>query len=173
MSARKKIMLLGDIGVGKTSLIRRLVLDKFEGTYKGTLGFDLYTFTVDQAGPTGADRVPLVIWDTDGNVGVNILRHDVYMQGTSAALLVADATRPETHAVIAELASAFAENFPGRPFAFVINKTDLLEGEPVTPAPLQKYVERGHPLINTSAKTGDNVTAAFRLAASAILRRGL
>jgi small GTP-binding protein len=173
MSARKKIMLLGDIGVGKTSLIRRLVLDKFEGTYKGTLGFDLYTFTVDQAGPTGSDRVPLVIWDTDGNVGVNILRHDVYMQGTSAALLVADATRPETHTVVADLAAAFAENFPGRPFAFVMNKSDLVEGHPVIPTPLQPHVAAGHPLIHTSAKTGDNVVAAFRLAATAILRRGL
>jgi small GTP-binding protein len=171
VSARKKIMLLGDIGVGKTSLIRRLVLNKFEGTYKGTLGFDLYTFKVDSAGAAGDQSVPLVIWDTDGNVGVNILRHDVYMQGTSAALLVGDATRPETHATMAELATAFLERFPGRPFAFVLNKSDLIEGDPVVPAALQKHVDMGLPIVHTSAKSGDNVVAAFRTAATAILRR--
>jgi small GTP-binding protein len=173
MSARKKIMLLGDIGVGKTSLIRRLVLDRFEGTYKGTLGFDLYTYAVDGADPTTGDRVPLVIWDTDGNVGVNILNHDVYMQGTSAILLVADATRPETHTAVGELATRVMDKFPGRPFVFVLNKCDLIEGAPVTPTSWASLIDSGTPLMHTSAKSGERVVDAFRTAAAAIIRRGL
>jgi small GTP-binding protein len=171
MSARKKIMLLGDIGVGKTSLIRRLVLDRIDGTYKGTLGFDLYTFTVGGVGPDGTRNVPLVIWDTDGNIGVNIFRHDVYMQGTAAALIVGDATRPETQDNMVALATAFRVHHPGRHAAFVLNKADLITGAPPSSPALHDLVQSGIPLTLTSALTGDNVVAAFAAAATSILRR--
>jgi small GTP-binding protein len=172
VSARKKIMLLGDIGVGKTSLIRRLVFDKFEGTYRGTLGFDLFTYTLDEVGPARDQRMPIILWDTDGNLGVNILRHDVYMDGTSGALVVADAVRPETHAVAAGLAAAFMDQFPGRPLAFVLNKSDLIDAGTVTPSVWAPLVGPDAPLVHTSAKTGSNVLEAFRSIAGAILRRG-
>ncbi len=45
MSARK-VMLLGEIGVGKSSLARRLVFDKFEFDYKPTIGVDIYRYDV-------------------------------------------------------------------------------------------------------------------------------
>ena len=40
---RRKIMLLGDIGVGKSSIVRRLVFDEFDHNYKPTLGVDVYS----------------------------------------------------------------------------------------------------------------------------------
>jgi small GTP-binding protein len=172
VSARKKIMLLGDIGVGKTSLIRRLVFDKFEGTYRGTLGFDLFTYALDGVGPMRDQRMPIILWDTDGNLGVNILRHDVYMDGTSGALVIADAARPETHAVAAGLATAFIDQFPGRPLAFVLNKSDLIDASPVAPSAWVPLLGPDAPVVHTSAKSGSNVLEAFRTIASAILRRG-
>jgi small GTP-binding protein len=169
MSAQKKIMLLGEIGVGKTSLIRRLLLDRFEGTYKGTLGFDLYTYRIDGVGANGDQTLPLVIWDTDGNVGTNIFRHQIYMEGTSAALIVGDLSRPETFSAMVELANGFSSEYPGRHLAFVLNKADLVEGgRAEMPAALGEFAA---PIITTSAKTGDNVTNAFKAAANAILRR--
>lgn len=163
-------MLLGEIGVGKTSLIRRLVLNRFEGTYKGTLGFDLYTFKLAGVGADGDDTIPLVLWDTDGNVGTNIFRHDIYMQGTSAALIVGDLTRPETFNAMLELEKGFATHYPGRHVAFVLNKSDLLPEHERSKLPAA-IVETQLPLIVTSAKTGDNVENAFRDAANAIIRR--
>lgn len=163
-------MLLGDIGVGKTSLIRRLVLDRFEGTYKGTLGFDLYTFKLGGVGPTGDDTMPLVLWDTDGNVGANIFRYDMYMQGTSAVLIVADLTRPETIDSMFELERGFTAQYPGRHVACVLNKSDLVE-EAQRDAVFRRIAEAGLSVMVTSAKTGDNVENAFRTAANAIIRR--
>ena len=51
MTARK-VMLLGEIGVGKSSLVKRLVFDRFETDYKPTLGVDVYRYEV----PAGGDR---------------------------------------------------------------------------------------------------------------------
>lgn len=170
MIAARKIMLLGEIGVGKTSLIRRLVLGKFEGTYKGTLGFDLYTFKLGGVGPDGDDTMPLVLWDTDGNVGANIFRHDIYMQGTSAALIIGDLTRPETIDTMLELERGFTTQYPGRHVAFVLNKADLVQEPQRTTVP-QRLADTGLSVMITSAKTGDNVENAFRTAANAIIRR--
>ncbi len=170
MTVRKKIMLIGQIGVGKTSSIRRLVLGKFDGVYKGTLSFDLYTYTVTGAGPNGDQDVPLVIWDSDGDLGANVFRHP-NMHGTSAALILGDVTRPDTFTAMANLARGFREHFPGRYAALVLNKIDLIEGEVPVPTELQPLVDTGMPVIKTSARNGDNVDRAFRGAATSILRR--
>lgn len=50
MTSRHKIVLIGDIGVGKTALIRRFVHDTFDGVYSGTFGFDIYEKTITVVG---------------------------------------------------------------------------------------------------------------------------
>ena len=170
MTARK-LMLLGEIGVGKTSLLRRLVRGLFDPIYKPTIGVELHRYQVTDAGPGRDQSLGLVIWDTDGNFGQTMFRH-VYCKGASAALIVGDARRRSTQVAMAELAVGFEEAFPGRPFGFVVNKCDLLEpGEPLDlPA---RITEGREPLLRTSALTGDNVQGAFTAAASIILRRGM
>lgn len=168
MTARK-LMLLGEIGVGKTSLLRRLVRGLFDPVYKPTIGVELYRYEVTDAGPERNQRLSLVIWDTDGNFGQTMFRH-VYCKGASAALIVGDARRRSTQVAMAALAGGFEEAFLGRPFAFVVNKCDLLE--PGEPLDLPARMTQGHePLLRTSALTGDNVHGAFSAAASIILRR--
>jgi small GTP-binding protein len=173
MTQRRKIMLLGDIGVGKTSIIRRFVLGRFEGTYRGTIGFDLFTFEIPEVGAQPGEGLPVVIWDTDGNAGLNILRQDTYMRGTSAVLVVGDWSRPETHAVMAEVATSYRNTFPARPILLVLNKADLVEGQPATPRVLEPLISDGVPFISTSAMTGDAIVPAFQEAGRAIVRRGL
>ncbi len=61
----RKIMLLGEIGVGKTSIARRLVFGKFGDVYKATIGVDLYRYEVV---PSPADEpFHFLVWDTDGS----------------------------------------------------------------------------------------------------------
>lgn len=166
----RKIMLLGEIGVGKSSLVRRLVLDRFEFDYKPTLGVDVYTYVVP-ATPTRPET-KLIIWDTDGNAGTTMFKH-VYMRQASAALIVADVTRPATLETMAELSHGFRDAFPGRYHALVLNKLDLqppdgnLDALKAATAPLA-----ADGVFETSAKTGDNVKQAFHSAADTILRRG-
>ena len=55
----KKLMLLGEIGVGKTSLIRRFVLNEFNFDYRPTMGVDIYRQRVTGLGPAGNQTVEL------------------------------------------------------------------------------------------------------------------
>lgn len=168
MSARK-VMLLGEIGVGKSSIVQRLVFDRFEMDYKPTIGVDVYRYEV----PASARRGPmsLIVWDTDGNFGETIFRH-VYMKEASAAVIVGDVSRPQTLETMSLLADGFVEAMPGRVLSLVLNKFDLLDdSEPlVMPARLARP---GLDPFRTSAKTGANIKAVFSETADAIERRTL
>ena len=163
----RKIMLLGEIGVGKSSLARRLVLDRFEIDYKPTVGVDVYLYDVpDEPGRPG---MRLIVWDTDGNFGDAIFRH-VYMKEAHAAMIVGDLTRRATLDAVTALGEGFRDAFPGRHFTYLLNKQDLVQGE--GSAGLPSALSRpGVPLVRTSALTGDNVRTAFRAAADIIHRR--
>ncbi len=165
----KKVMLLGEIGVGKSSLARRLVFDKFEFDYKPTIGVDVYRYVVPDA--PGRPQMSLVIWDTDGNFGDAIFRH-IYMKEASAALIIGDISRPSSLTTMTKLAQGFSDAFPGRHTGFVVNKTDLVPDAETAPLPAL-LTRPGTSLIKTSAKTGKNVGEAFVDAADAIARRGL
>lgn len=168
MTARK-IMLLGEIGVGKSSIARRLVFDRFEGDYKPTIGVDVYSYDVEPGSGATEDSVKFVIWDTDGNFGEAILSH-VYMKEAAAALIVGDVTRRSTLQRMVELGNKFMEAMPGRYCAFLLNKSDLENAATELPPEL---VKSPIPMLRTSAKTGENVKDAFLKAADAIRRRGI
>jgi small GTP-binding protein len=169
MSARK-IMLLGDIGVGKTSLVRRLVFDRFETNYKVTINVDIYKYEIDQAGPNADQLQELVIWDIDGNMADSIFRQQNYVSGASAALIIGDITRRQSLETMLRLANLCREKMPGRHVAFILNKTDLIEPDASLELP-DEFASSTHTITRTSAKTGANVQEAFRDAATAILRR--
>lgn len=168
--AARKVMLLGEIGVGKTSLIRRLVLDSFESAYKPTIGVDLYRYTTEIADVSGAP-LELIVWDTDGNFGESMFRH-VYIKGASAALVVGDVTRRATLASAVQLVQGFEEAAPGRPVILVVNKMDLIEGDAAAEA-VRDLDGVAQSRVTTSALTGSNVREAFGAVAAAIVRRGL
>lgn len=164
----RKVMLLGEIGVGKSSLARRLVFDKFEFNYKPTIGVDIYRYEV----PAGPQRMPvtLIIWDTDGNFGDAIFRH-IYMKEAAAALIVGDMSRPNTLDTMVNLAAGFTDAFPGRQTTFIVNKTDLIPDAELAPLP-PRLMQKGALLVRTSAKTGTNVVNAFIETADVIALRG-
>lgn len=164
----RKVMLLGEIGVGKSSIVQRLVFDRFEFNYKPTIGVDVYRYEVPPA--PGRDGVSLIVWDTDGNFGDSIFRH-VYMKEASAAMIVGDLTRRHTLETMVRLGTGFREAFPGRHHAFILNKLDLLSAPAAAELP-DDLSRPGADLTRTSAKTGENIHNAFIRAAEAILRRG-
>lgn len=91
----KKVMMLGDAGVGKTSLTERFVNNRFTSDYKVTIGVDIFTTNLELNLQGVASRVQLVIWDTDGDIGASIFESDS-MRGASGALIVGDLTRGST-----------------------------------------------------------------------------
>ena len=166
MTARK-VMLLGEIGVGKSSIVQRLVFDRFDMTYKPTIGVDVYRYDVPPHGTQ--DKSTLIVWDTDGNFGDTIFRH-VYMKEASAAIIVSDLSRPQTLDHAARLAEGFVAAMPGRHVALILNKIDLVE-DPGALAMPAVFTTPGRSLYRTSAKTGANVQTVFHDCADIITRR--
>ncbi|MCP1829586.1 MULTISPECIES: GTP-binding protein [Bradyrhizobium] len=162
-----KVMLLGDMGVGKTSILYRLIYNRFEGQYKSTLGVEILSHDVAPAG--GSDPTRLVLWDTDGDFGTQIF-DTVYVTGASAAIIVSDVTRPQTVTRMVELVRGFEERFPGRPYRALLNKIDLPEaaGSAGAIAGLAKSSVK-----SVSAKTGVGIAESFVELAQTIRRRQL
>lgn len=165
----RKIMLLGEIGVGKTSIAQRLVFDRFAGSYKPTIGTDVYRYEL--APPPSGQPFQFLVFDTDGNFGTSIFR-EVSIRQAVAAMIVGDVSRGRTLESMVQLAEGFADAFPGRYVGYVLNKIDLTNSGVLELLPA-KLEQPEFPVFRTSAKTGDHVRTAFHEAAATILRRGL
>jgi GTPase SAR1 family protein len=161
-------MLLGEIGVGKSSLARRLVFNRFEANYKPTIGVEVSRYAV--SGLDDGACANLILWDTDGNFGQAIFQH-VYLKDAAAAMIVGDQSRPETLDTMVALADGFRAARPGRVVSFVVNKIDLPVpgGTPELPPGMTRFSDN---VTRASALLGDNVAEAFRQITIAIRRRG-
>ncbi|HEY0123632.1 MAG TPA: Rab family GTPase [Rhizobium sp.] len=166
-----KVMLLGDMGVGKTSILYRLVHDRFDGQYKTTLGVEVLSYDVPALAIDGGEPMRLVLWDTDGDFGTRIF-DTVYVAGASAAIIVADVTRPQTVTRMNELASGFESRFPGRPYKALVNKIDLAEAAGST-AQIEKLAQSNikSNIKFVSAKTSTGIAEAFAELGETIRRR--
>ncbi len=169
MTIARKIMILGDIGVGKTSIANRFVFDTFNADYKATIGVDIYTHDCVYDWEGHKETIRFVLWDTDGDFGLSIFS-TVYLRGAAGALIVADVQRPNSVAKMVELVTQFAESKPGRPVVALLNKMDLVD-----PAAQQdpEFTVAPDFFVRTSALTGAGVAEAFEDLARAIRMRGL
>lgn len=149
--------MVGDFGVGKTSLTRRYVNNIFSDRYLTTVGVKIETKKVDLTAETS---VKLVIWDIAGEETITSINRS-YMRGMSGYLLVADGTRPGTVATAEYLQSRTEEIFGFLPFSLLLNKADLEEEWAVGDEKLKDLQNRGWRIHRTSAKTGAHVDEAF------------
>ncbi|NJK60499.1 MAG: GTP-binding protein [Oscillatoriales cyanobacterium SM2_1_8] len=155
----KKVCLLGDFGVGKTSLVRRYVEGRFDDRYLSTVGVKISRKEVHR----DAHHVQLIVWDVEGNTKFRGIA-PAYMQGAAAALIAADATRPDSIAFVLECLPQFLQINPKGTAAIAFNKVDLLPKEAVQRQMAQLLQDLHHPILTvlpTSAKTGLNVETAF------------
>jgi GTPase SAR1 family protein len=167
---RKKVLLLGEIGVGKTSLVRRLTLGLLPTDYKPTSGVSIYTYRRPVPGPDGRERLlEFAIWDTDGMLGDSIFRHE-YSEGAAGALIIGDVERRSTLDHVVDLAHKFQAAMPSRSFKLVVNKADKVVSRDNRHFPAELRDERWCPLW-TSALSGEGVEPAFIAAGREILRR--
>jgi len=156
---QKKVSLLGDFGVGKTSLIRRFVEDRFEDKYLTTIGVKISRKTI--ARPYGS--LNLLIWDLAGSTGFDSFTNPSYMQGTSGAVVVCDTTRRETLTIVAEYARQARIINPRIHLVFVCNKVDLVDERVISDGELREVSSTfgDGTYFLTSAKTGENVENVF------------
>ncbi|MCX6658706.1 MAG: GTP-binding protein, partial [Euryarchaeota archaeon] len=88
-----KVCFIGDAGVGKTSLIKRYVLDVFDDRYIATIGTKVTKKIVDVDGQA---KVMMLVWDIMGQKGFRELLREAYFFGAHGAIAVCDLTNKET-----------------------------------------------------------------------------
>lgn len=159
----KKVCLIGDAGVGKTSLIRRFVLDLFEDKYLTTIGAKVTkkTMTINLPERDLHINLGLIIWDVAGQKEYKLF-HEMYLKGMEGALVVADLTRQHTLFSLKDAVSMVERNAINIPVIFLLNKCDLAEPSSINLKDVRTLAsQRNIPVLATSAKTGMNVELAF------------
>ncbi len=162
---RLKTLLLGDGAVGKTSLLRRFVEQKFSDEYIATIGANIKKKRIEY--PNQDTTVDLMIADLLGQKGYENTQK-MNMRNSNSAFLVSDLTRYETVESIEEYWIPLLKDVLNEtpPLIFLANKADLVEfdGEETKEfrTELLKLSEKyDAKFYFTSAKTGDNVEKAF------------
>lgn len=162
---QKKICLMGDFAVGKTSLVRRFVENRFDDKYLSSIGVKISRKTL----LFDSYRLNLLIWDLAGTDNIPVIESG-YMRGAAGAILVCDLTRPETLDTFQRLAEQFRTQNPKAILVGVGNKADLPDCHRLGENEL-KQVGQQIGCLNTfitSAKTGQQVEETFQTLANGL-----
>lgn len=153
----KKVCLVGDFAVGKTSLVARFVHQGFSDRYLSTVGVSIKTRRVPL--PHGG-ATKLVIWDIAGNDALTTAA-ERYLRGADGYLLVVDGTRPATLDSALRLRDDVSRLCGPLPHVCLLNKHDLEDAWALDEATTAPLAQDAVSVWMASAKTGDNVEQAF------------
>ena len=167
---KRKILLLGDGAVGKTSLIRRFVVDKFSDDYITTIGTKVTKKDLRLESPGKVTDLTFMIWDVLGQKGYKGIQESSF-QGAKGALLIYDVTRSETSESLQDYWIPHLMSVTeAMPIVLVGNKVDLAESRRGAQEALDDLKDvLGVPGFLSSAKTGLNVEAGFLALAKSIV----
>ena len=160
----KKICLLGDAAVGKTSLIKKYVHDVFDDAYVATIGTKVTRkeMLIRKPDSDFDYHLKLTIWDILGQHTFTSVKATAY-RGATGALLVCDITRPETLLHTKNWVKTLMKERGKLPIILLANKCDRKEDHKVSESEINSLAERlDIDYWYTSAKTGQNVALAFR-----------
>jgi small GTP-binding protein len=164
---QKKVCMLGDFSVGKTSLVRRFVYDLFEDKYLSTIGVKITRKSVELT----HDVDHLLVWDLAGGEEFSGTQTS-YLQGASGGILVCDLTRKKTLSILENYAGQLQKIRPNAALILVANKSDLINEQEISQADLELTANKlDAKLFVTSAKTGENVETAFYELASSFIAK--
>jgi len=161
--ARYKLVILGDGGVGKTTLTQRYLTGVFDSGTEMTIGFDFYVKKLNIA----QKFIGLQIWDFAGEKRFRQLLRDVIWDAKGAVFMY-DITRFTTFKNLNEWLDLYQkvneEKEQNVPAILVGSKIDLEEYRAVTREDGENMKRRWDLLdfIECSSKTGQNVEEVFR-----------
>ncbi|ERN17032.1 hypothetical protein AMTR_s00044p00012740, partial [Amborella trichopoda] len=153
-----KLVLLGDMGAGKSSLVLRFVKGQFMEFQESTIGAAFFSQTL----AVNETTVKFEIWDTAGQERYHSLA-PMYYRGAAAAIIVYDITNMDSFARAKKWVQELQrQGNPSMVMALAGNKADLEEKRKVTPEEAKSYAEEnGLFFMETSAKTAINVNDIF------------
>eukprot|EP01102_Stenamoeba_stenopodia_P006239 TRINITY_DN170_c0_g1_i3.p1 TRINITY_DN170_c0_g1~~TRINITY_DN170_c0_g1_i3.p1 ORF type:complete len:202 (-),score=34.99 TRINITY_DN170_c0_g1_i3:214-819(-) len=162
-----KILLIGDSGVGKSSLLLRYADNCFSESYTSTIGVDFKIRLIDIDGK----RVKLQVWDTAGQERFRTITSSYY-RGAHGIVVVYDVTNASTFNNVNEwLGEIDRYATSGVNKMLVGNKNDLTSKRVVETSKGEELASSMKiPFVETSAKSSDNVEKIFLSMARDIIR---
>ncbi len=148
-TVERKLVVLGDSGVGKTALVQYFVNRVFPESYKPTAGAVPYKKTVQVSDRT----INLTIWDVAGHT---MKLHPAFISDAHGAVLVCDLNRHASFESVLQWHSVIRNKVGDIPVIVAGNKSDLSDADSCGGVKEMGYT--GH---RTSAKTGENVDRVF------------
>lgn len=163
-----KTVLVGEGGVGKTSLTIRYSEDRFDDNMKMTIGVNFASKKVQ----IDNQEATLMLWDMGGQPRFREVVGD-YFRGARAAIAVYDATRYFSLERLRDWIGRVKEIAPGCKFFFVANKVDERNnGNGVSYEDGVAFAQQyDAPLMEVSAKTGQGVTEMFEAVTRELLNQ--
>ncbi|TKJ20942.1 MAG: hypothetical protein CEE42_14340 [Promethearchaeota archaeon Loki_b31] len=163
-----KILLAGEGGVGKTTLLHRFVDGRFSAETRMTIGVEFFLKEVE----INSHHCTLQLWDFGGQQRFRFLLES-YVLGAKGALLLFDLTRPITLEKLEQWVEICRKNDPDLPILFLGTKTDLADDIMVHDDYALEFKEAFNlfDFLKVSSKSGDNVNNAFDLLTKKILER--
>ena len=148
---KKKICMVGDFAVGKTSLTQKFVNNVFSDKYLTTVGVKIDTANVG--------NTKIVVWDVAGRDTLSPVNAS-YLVGASGLVLVGDGTRPESIKSIKAIWETAQSRIGDVPKVVALNKVDSPDWE-VSPEQLESYLDPEWEVFKTSAKEDRYVSRLF------------
>lgn len=170
-----KIVAVGSGGVGKTSMIRRFALDKFETSYLITLGVDFTTKELMISDPVTQknSKVKLVCVDTAGQEYYSKIRPSYYA-GANGAFIVFDLTNRNSFESLPRWIAELNQFIPKCPVSLVGNKLDLVENRRINKEEAENFAHKHNiQYFETSAKEGEGIDQVFKFITEEILKKML
>ncbi|RLI66958.1 MAG: hypothetical protein DRO88_00595 [Promethearchaeia archaeon] len=154
-----KVTVLGDGGVGKTSMVLQFTENKFKANYIMTIGSN---FAIKLIKYDDETICRLQIWDLAGQSSFAFVRPGFY-QGSFANIYVYDITDRKSFNAIEDWVNEAEQYVPNVPRVLVGNKLDLTEERVVSRSEGSTLAEKlGARFYETSAKTGENLEQIFK-----------
>jgi len=166
---RFKFVIIGNHEVGKTSLVRRFVENKFSHDYRATIGLNILSHSIQFFG----NSIIYSLWDVGAQQYFKRFRQ-TYYSGAQAAFIVFDLTNQESFENVKEWYGELENFIGGREIPIIIigNKTDLKDQRVIEyqegvnlVSELSQKPNIKISYIETSALSGENVEDAFTLIA--------
>jgi small GTP-binding protein len=154
-----KVIVLGDAGVGKSSLTNKATKNIFDDKYTATVGFEFFTFNIK----INDKIVKLQIWDTCGQELYRSLITNFYRNSSLAIIVYAVNHKDSFNDVDMWLRELRTHSSPDVKVFLIGNKIDLESERQISTEEGQRYAEQYklNKFVETSAKTGFNAKNIF------------
>lgn len=163
-----KLLMIGDPGVGKSSLLLRYADNEFTDNFISTIGVDYKEMKVDVNGV----KVTLQIWDTAGEERFRTITSSYY-RGAHGMILTFDLTNPATFKSCPKWIQEVDRYAEDDVVLFLAgNKCDLADKKEVNDTEITQLKEKHNmEYLETSAKNGDNVKQMFQRLAEQVVEK--